>query len=233
MPYKIYLSPSDQNANAYAFGDTNERVQCCRIALAAHEALERCGFVVRTNQFGTMEYRVAESNSWGADLHVPIHTNAFNGEVSGTRMFYLNEQSKGKDACLAIFNRLAPVTPGASESIRAYPELYELKATTAVAAYIECEFHDVPEVAKWIIEHVTDIGEAICAGICDYFGVDYIAAGASDSAPETDPNEPEWSRKEGWWAKATAAGIIDGMRAEAPVKRDEMIAVLGRLGLIK
>ena len=222
---RIYLSPSDQNANLYAFGDTTELVQCRRIADACGSALLRCGFEVMNNQTDTMEQRVAQSNAWGADLHVPIHTNAFNGEVSGTRMFYLNENSRGKDACLAIFNRLAPVTPGASESIRAYPELYELKATTAPAAYIECEFHDVPETAKWIIEHVEDIGEAICAGICDYFGVQYIDPDGTD--------EPEWSRKEGWWAKATAAGIVDGTRAEDSIKRAELITILGRLGIIK
>jgi N-acetylmuramoyl-L-alanine amidase len=40
--------------------------------------------------------------------------------------------------------------------------------------YIEVDFHDVPAVAKWIIENVEDIGEAIAKGICNHFGVKYV-----------------------------------------------------------
>lgn len=44
--------------------------------------------------------------------------------------------------------------------------------------------------------------------------------------------EPDWSREEGWWQKAVAAGIVHDSRPESPMKRDEVVAVLGRLGLI-
>lgn len=44
--------------------------------------------------------------------------------------------------------------------------------------------------------------------------------------------EPSWSKKEGHWAKATANGIVDGTSPERPMKRDEVIAVLGRKGLL-
>ncbi|MCI5690179.1 MAG: N-acetylmuramoyl-L-alanine amidase [Clostridiales bacterium] len=42
--------------------------------------------------------------------------------------------------------------------------------------------------------------------------------------------EPAWSREEGHWAKATAAGLVDGTAPERPLKRDEAVALLGRLG---
>lgn len=45
--------------------------------------------------------------------------------------------------------------------------------------------------------------------------------------------EPEWSQKEGHWKRATEAGIVDGTGPERPVKRDELIAVLGRKGLLE
>lgn len=41
MSKKIYLSPSNQNGNMYAYGNTNEMEQCNRIADAAKTALER------------------------------------------------------------------------------------------------------------------------------------------------------------------------------------------------
>lgn len=44
--------------------------------------------------------------------------------------------------------------------------------------------------------------------------------------------EPEWSKKEGHWQRATEAGIVDGSSPERPMKRDEVIAVLGRKGLL-
>ena len=45
-------------------------------------------------------------------------------------------------------------------------------------------------------------------------------------------SEPAWSQQEGHWAKATANGIVDGTSPERPMKRDEVIAVLGRKGLL-
>lgn len=44
--------------------------------------------------------------------------------------------------------------------------------------------------------------------------------------------EPEWSKKEGHWEKATLRGVVDGQEPERPVKRDELMAVLGRLGVL-
>lgn len=44
--------------------------------------------------------------------------------------------------------------------------------------------------------------------------------------------EPSWSKEEGHWAKATANGIVDSTSPERPMKRDEVIAVLGRKGLL-
>lgn len=170
---KVYLSPSDQINNTYAYGNTNEAIQCGKIAVACKAALERCGIEVMLGQYDSMANRCAASNKFGADLHVPIHTNAYNGAVSGTRMFYYDKNSKGYEACKDIFSVLAPFTPGTSENIRAYPELYEVRRPSAPTAYIEVDFHDVPSVAKWIVEHTAEIGEKIAEGICKYFGVTY------------------------------------------------------------
>lgn len=172
---KVFLSPSEQYNNAYAWGNTTEGVQCGKIADACKAALERNGISVKLQHEGTMASKCQNANNWGADLYVCIHTNAFNGSVSGTRMFSYDTTGKGYKACQAIFNVLAPFTPGKSESISAYPSLYEIKHPSAPTAYIECEFHDVPSVAKWIVEHTTDIGEKIAEGICNYFGVTYKA----------------------------------------------------------
>ncbi len=175
MASKVYLSPSNQTANRYAYGDTTEAVQCCRIADACEAALKRCGFEVKNNQTSSVNDRCKESDSWGADLHVPIHTNAFNEAVTGTRIFCYSKTSRGYKAAHAIFDVLAPITPGTSESVSVNATLKETKLPKAPSVYVEADFHDVPAVAKWIIENVEAIGEAICKGICNYFGKKYVA----------------------------------------------------------
>lgn len=46
-------------------------------------------------------------------------------------------------------------------------------------------------------------------------------------------SEPEWSQKQGHWQAATLKGVVDGTEPERAVKRDELAAVLGRLGLLE
>ena len=178
MAKKIYLSPSDQDGNLYAYGGTNEMVQCRRIADVCETALKRCGFQVINNKTDEMEERVAESNRWGADLHMPIHTNAFNGVVAGTRIMSYDLSGEGYRASKAVLDALAPVTPGTSENISARPGLYEIRYSNAPCVYVEAEFHDVPKIAKWIIENVVLIGESIAKGVCAYFDVPYVEPAA-------------------------------------------------------
>lgn len=173
MP-KVYLSPSDQTKNAYAYGGTNEAKQCGRIAEACRRALERSGVSVKVGHMISMQQKCSESNAFGAELHVPIHTNAFNGSVMGTRMFCYNT-GKGMAACKAIFTRVAPLSPGTSENIQVNQKLYEVRVPKAPTAYLECEFHDTVEGARWLVENTAAIGEAIAHGICDYFGVTFKA----------------------------------------------------------
>ena len=213
---KIYISPSDQVKNAYAAGNTTEAIQCRQIATLLVKALERQGFGAKTNLTGSMYERVKESDEFGADLHTCLHSNAFDEEVSGTRLFCYVMGGEGHKACKAIMARLAPITPGTSDGISARPELYECRAPHAPTVYIEIDFHDVDEVALWIINHQEEIAEAIAQGICDYFGVEY-------KAPATTQDKPQESKlyrvqigaysvkanAEAQLAKAKAAGFTD------------------------
>ena len=109
---RVYLSPSSQPANTYAGQNTNEQAVCREIAKHCANALDRCGIDVITGDYGDMYQRVAESNKWPSSLHVPIHSNAHNGKTSGTRAMCYSMGGEGWKACKAIFDRLAPITPG-------------------------------------------------------------------------------------------------------------------------
>lgn len=45
--------------------------------------------------------------------------------------------------------------------------------------------------------------------------------------------DDDWSQKEGWWEKAQEAGVSDGSSPVRHMKRNEVMAILGRLGLLK
>ena len=191
MAKRVYLSPSDQRRNTYAVGDTTEAIQCGRIAWACKTALERSGVEVMLGQYDTMQNRVAASNRFKADLHVPIHSNACNGKASGTHLFCYSgdRNSAGYKACQAVMNVLGPITPGAPDVIRAYPALYEVKHPAATTVYIEVDFHDVPRIAQWIIDNTTLIGETIAKGLCAALRVKFVPG---ENTPEPVPVQVEY-----------------------------------------
>lgn len=44
--------------------------------------------------------------------------------------------------------------------------------------------------------------------------------------------EPDWSKQEGHWSKAISTAVTDGSNPERPIKRCEVVAMLGRLDLL-
>ena len=217
---KIYLSPSAQPANNYAAGDTNEQAQCNRIAEAAKSALERCGFAVRKAPEGQgYKDSVAESNAWGADLHIPIHTNAGGG--AGTVVFVHGGTAKQMQYAKPIYDEVQAASPGTTDyGVRVNSGLYELGYTTGTAVYVECEFHDRADLAAWIIEHTTELGEAIARGVCKGAGVTYIAPSGS----EPGKTEAELARE---WAMAH--GISDGENPDSPATHGQVWTMLYRM----
>lgn len=173
MSKKIYLSPSNQDGNQYAYGNTNECEQCNRIADEAKKALERCGFEVKKAPKGQiMMDSIEESNAWGADLHIPIHTNAGGG--NGTVVFVYAKTPLNMRFAEPIYDEVQAVTPGKIDyGVRENPGLAELNGTAAIAVYVEVDFHDDEKIARWLIENPKTVGEAICKGVCKAYGVEY------------------------------------------------------------
>lgn len=176
---KIYLSPSSQPNNIYAYGNTNEQMQCRKIANACEAALKRCGFEVKNGQTGDHVSRTKESNAWCSDLHIAIHTNAFNGLARGVRAFYYSETGNSYKACKAIFNELAKISPVENNNMSINQDWYEQQYTNCSPVYLEIGFHDNVNDAKWIINNTVQIAEAIAKGVCNYYGKKYIAAGTN------------------------------------------------------
>lgn len=196
MP-KVYLSPAmhRQNECCYPRPDGKQ----CYEALENNEyidilepVLNRCGIETKrgyrrtpmNNEDGDkiMRQNVAESNAWGADVHYISHTNGANGTVKGYRPIYFTGSAKGKKLAEIMVKYRKQIYPY-SVVLNNRTDLYELKNTNAVAFYEEHVFHDNLEDATWFHTHMNEIAESAAKGLCEYFGIPYVAPAATPSNP--------------------------------------------------
>ncbi len=179
--------------------------------------------------------RAQTSNNAGADLLVSLHTNAAgNGgwyEPSGLLIYTSAAgDTAGRNRCAkAILDRMAEAGVDLHGSGLAHNGYTVLTATAAPAVLIEYGFH----TNRGDVELLKDsayrekLAQATAAGVCDYLGVAAQAEDAEEGAPDApDP----WAADA--WAKATAAGIMDGTRPREPVTRQELAVVLDRAGAL-
>lgn len=193
MSKKIYISPSNQAYNTYATGNTNEKAQCKKIAKYCVSYLKKKGFSVKCTYNDDMYERVKESNSFGADLHIAIHTNATakHNVTGGTQILLYSLSGERKKVGQAVLDRLAPITPGKSaERLIEKPDFYEINSAKGITVYVEAEFHDTKEGSDFIRKNTKKIGEAIAKGICDYYKIDVDSKNAGDGLirPENKNN---------------------------------------------
>lgn len=161
---KVYLSPSDQWSNKTVTG-TTEAEQCGKIARSVATILNKRGnitLVGDNTKEKTYRNRVVESNKFGSDLHICIHTNAGGGQ--GT-LVLCSEKSKDNQYVKSIYESVAKLTPSKDKGIQVRSDLYEINATKAVCVYIEVDFHDNIESQKWIERNMDNIAKAIADGI--------------------------------------------------------------------
>ena len=172
---KVYLSPSDQWSNIVAGGKHSEAFHCIKIAEYARAYLELNGYDVKvgsSDKENTYKDRVKESNEWGADLHIPIHTNG--GRGHGTLM--LCYPTRINNAYVYnIYKEVAELTPTDDKGIQSTTSLYEINATKCVTAYLESEFHDNEDTEDWIDNHEKELGRAIAKGVCIASGKAHFA----------------------------------------------------------
>lgn len=196
MP-KVYLSPAmhRQNECCYPRPDGKQ----CYETLENNEyidilepVLNRCGIETKrgyrrtpmSNEDGDkiMRQNVAESNAWGADVHYISHTNGANGTVKGYRPIYFTGSVKGKKLAEIMVKYRKQIYPY-SVVLNNRTDLYELKNTNAVAFYEEHVFHDNLEDATWFHTHMNEIAESAAKGLCEYFGIPYVAPAVTPSTP--------------------------------------------------
>jgi len=170
---KIYLSPSNQDHNKGYGSYGSEQTRMFEIAEKLKLILERCKQTVYISKKGmTYQQAVSESNKRKCDIHIAIHSNAFNTAIRGTQTMYVS--NSGKRLAQGIYDLLEAFTPTQDRGNRENKNLYELNNTTAVSAYLELMFHDNKEDATLIMNNVEYIAELIARGTCKYLKIPYI-----------------------------------------------------------
>lgn len=179
----VYLSPSNQIGNTYYGNNHNESFWCEQIAQATYDALIRSHVKAFLPYSDSMYARIADANAKvrylkETMLYVPIHTNATglkNSTRRGTNIYNYGT-SEGKRLATCIYNAVMDI-PGAAVGFGGTPKnqtWYEMINSDGYCAYCELEYHDCKEGAAWITSHITELGEAVALGVCNYMGVDFV-----------------------------------------------------------
>jgi len=176
---KIFISPSSQEANTYTTG-TNEETVMNLIADSLIPELVRHGVgVMRNNRNNTYAGHISQSNGYGPDLHLAIHSDASGGintgKARGCTVFCYDpsDPSKiGTQFAEKIYKNISALTPTEDRGVRSgKASISEIKYTHAPAALVEIAFHDNPDDAQWIVNHISQIAHGLLLAILEQFSI--------------------------------------------------------------
>ncbi len=186
--YKIYLSPSNQPANKYCVGNTNEKVEMEALAKKIKEILDEeyeCQTVMATFYLGIdSDGRAKEAKDNGCHIYLAIHSNAGGGgAASGAVAFYHPDSLTGRflaENVVRELNAICPVKSNRSSSVESgmkpfnglgYGEIRNPSGLGLISVIVETDFHDNPKTAQWIIDNKDKIARAYVNAIVSTFSI--------------------------------------------------------------
>ncbi len=178
MP-SVYLSPSTQDYNQFITGGTEEYFANL-IVDAMIPYLRASGITfARNNPGGSVADSVRDSNAYGYDFHLAIHSNAapenLAGQIQGPDVYYYKDSITSEKDATTISNNLKEIYP-TSSLVTTIPttSLYELRKTNSPAVLVEVAYHDNPDDALWITNNVESIGRNLAISIADILDVPFV-----------------------------------------------------------
>lgn len=176
--YKVYLSPSnqDQNFGISSVGYTNEMKEMNDLSNYIEQKLEDYGIkVYRNNPNGNINLWTAESLSYGADLHIAIHSNASTNHTSKGIETWINEQTSETYSLANIIQAdLMSIYYDQENGNRGVKYSNGVLGETRIPKFgilVEVAHHDNLEDARWIMNNKKIIGETIANSILKYYGI--------------------------------------------------------------
>ena len=184
----IYLSPSNhgKNQNRCLKEGCYEDKHTRPIAEVCARHLRNSGFEVivgKTSQ--NMAARCKEADSKGAELYVPVHTNAAAESARYLLFMFYNDNEDYRKLFNAVSPYLEKVYPGNKKAVfQKRATLYEVNRPRAKTIYCELGFHTNDTDVKDFIHDPEKVGKALAEGICNYFGVSFEENGGGNSSPQ-------------------------------------------------
>lgn len=186
MAIKVYIdqghNPTNPNAGAEGNG-YREQDLVYRIGVLTADILRAQGIDVRLSrptpatQLGTsvassLQARVNEANSWGADVFVSLHANASDiTSASGQEAFVYALGTRAETLAQNILEQLHISTGLRNRGVSARKSLYVLRKTTMPATLVELGFITNPYDADLMANSPSLFASGVANGVLAYFGL--------------------------------------------------------------
>lgn len=184
MATKIYIdqghNPENPNAGAEGNG-LQEQTITYNVGVALADLLRaNPDFEVRlsrptpTTSLGTsnstsLQARVNDANSWGADYFISLHTNSSdNTAASGVEAFAYSSPSRAFSLGEDIVENLSATTGLRNRGMKVRPGLYVLRRTDMPAVLVEMGFISNPSDAALMNNNPELFAQGIYNGIVEY-----------------------------------------------------------------
>lgn len=165
-----------------------------RVEELLHIELKRCGFDVLktapTDADESLTLRAKRSNDFGADFHLDIHANAFNGKWTKDGHGYevLHSTTPKSIASASILlKHIGKGTPQKNRGVKSGAGFYMLSsAVRAPSVIMEYGFMDDPDEIKLLLSEAyrKECAVETAQAICEIFGMAYTPEkGTASSAP--------------------------------------------------
>ena len=175
--YRIYLSPSNQPANKYCVGNTNEKAEMEAVAKKVKTILdeEYESKTVMASLYLDIDIngRAKEAKDKGCHIYLAIHSNAGGGgSASGAVAFYHPDSLTGRllaENTVKELNAICPIKSNRSTPVESgmkafnnigYGEIRNPSKLGLISVLVETDFHDNPKTAQWIVGNKDGIARA-------------------------------------------------------------------------
>lgn len=217
MAKKVFLSPSDHGVgqNKCLHKDCYEDKHTRPIAEVCAKYLKDSGIDVKigtANQ--SLSQRCQDSDKFGADLHVPIHTNAWSDPELRYLMFmFYADKAKYRKVFNAVTPEMEAVYPGNVKSVFSVrTDLAEVAWPNAITMYCELGFHTNQKDCDEFIHNPEVVGKALAKGICKYYGLPFNEEITSDNKKNGDSLE-QFVRD----VQKTFEAVVDGIAGQETI----------------
>jgi N-acetylmuramoyl-L-alanine amidase len=176
MKYRVYVSAStqDKNIGVEQYGTEQDNMQLLADRIGLWLKSQRKFTIFRNKPGWSLSQTVKDCNNLACDLFFDNHSNAGSPIAQGTEVYYTSED--GKKFATAVYNEVAPISPGVDRGIKHDSVLYDsglyvLRNTVPPSFLIEHFFHSNSVEVIHFLANVDTYAKATAKGICKAFDV--------------------------------------------------------------